>query len=273
MQNVIGCRRGPASPVSGTRLTASRVGSDDVSMLLLMFGTFTGKRAKRFLLGVGVLFMLWLLCSYIAAYGFTRRSRPMCEKRTPLAWGQVAPIRLRAGTAKNSGPGSSQAGQTGPWYCFYTGTAQCRSSSSPAEMAGSAGCSVLMVSLRTPWRLHREIHRLRVQRTPRCRRRPRVAGRQPPGKAGRRLGPVARGGRGGVRGRGTGQAHQRLRSGVPLSGSANGRAEQDADVPAPGARSPGIRRAPDGVRPGSAGDGSDFAGDGRSPRSRRRCPC
>jgi pimeloyl-ACP methyl ester carboxylesterase len=107
-------------------------------------------KLKRLLRWTAVTVLLWLVCSYIVAYRLTWRPRAIFAEPAPsVTWGTVEPLRLTAEDGEQLGawfiPGA--AGQ--PVVLLLHGNNGCRGAClTQAEIAGSIGCPVLMVSLR-----------------------------------------------------------------------------------------------------------------------------
>jgi alpha-beta hydrolase superfamily lysophospholipase len=110
------------------------------------------RRSKTtWLLIAGGAVVIWLGCSLLVAHQLTRRPRALFAEPAPVvAWGTLEPHRLETGDGQSIGawfaPGPDD---DAPSVLVLHGNGGSRRNSlTLAEMYASAGCSVLMISLR-----------------------------------------------------------------------------------------------------------------------------
>lgn len=105
---------------------------------------------RRVLIGAGVLVAVWLASSYYVACRLVRRPHPLAAEPTPaLAWGQVESFRLTTRDGKDLGAWFIEGPADSPLVLFLHGNGGNRSTSlKQAELLHSAGCGVLLISLR-----------------------------------------------------------------------------------------------------------------------------
>ena len=92
----------------------------------------------------------WLGSSYCVAYRYTHRAQPIVDETIPaIAWGHIDPLRLTTSDGEQLGAWFIAGRAEQPVVLFLHGNGACRSTSlAPAELAASAGCAVLTVTLR-----------------------------------------------------------------------------------------------------------------------------
>ena len=109
------------------------------------------RRWLKWLVGMTVLGLIaWLGASYWVAYRYTHRAGPIAVEQIPaIAWGKIEPLRLTTADGEQLGAWFIDGRAEQPVVVVLHGNGACRSTSlAPAELAASAGCAVLTITLR-----------------------------------------------------------------------------------------------------------------------------
>ena len=114
-------------------------------MVALRF--LVGRRARQLLVALPV---AWLLISYCVAYGMTRRPRPRFAEPAPaVTWGTLESRRIATRDGQDLGAWFANGRADAPSVLLLHGNGGSRCKVlDRAELFASAGCSVLLVSLR-----------------------------------------------------------------------------------------------------------------------------
>jgi uncharacterized protein len=108
------------------------------------------RRLKRLCVWTIIGLAIWLLLSFAAAYCFTRRPHAKHDEPLPtITWGKIRPLRLDTSDGEQLGAWFIAGLPSQPVVVLCHGNGGCRTSCLPqAEIARSAGCGVLLISLR-----------------------------------------------------------------------------------------------------------------------------
>ncbi|MDR3639611.1 MAG: alpha/beta fold hydrolase [Isosphaeraceae bacterium] len=111
------------------------------------FPGFVRRRGLRLLIAVPA---VWLLVSFCVAYGLTRRPRPWFAEPVPtVGWGTLEARRIRTSDGHELGAWFARGRDGAPSVLVLHGNRGSRRNVlDRAELFASAGCSVLLVSLR-----------------------------------------------------------------------------------------------------------------------------
>jgi alpha-beta hydrolase superfamily lysophospholipase len=115
---------------------------------------------RRLLFLAGLAVGLWLLSSYAVAYRLTRRPRPAFEEPAPaVTWGTVQSLRLTTADGEQLGAWFIDGRADRPAVLLLHGHGGCRCNGlKQAELLASAGCPVLLISLRAHGDSTGELH-------------------------------------------------------------------------------------------------------------------
>jgi uncharacterized protein len=108
------------------------------------------KWMKRFAIGGVLLVALWLVASYVVVYKFTRRARPMFDEPAPSSIADsVQALRLTASDGEQIGAWFIAGKPDRPVVLILHGNGASRAAClGQAELVGSIGCGVLLITFR-----------------------------------------------------------------------------------------------------------------------------
>jgi uncharacterized protein len=108
------------------------------------------RKWKRVVPTIAVLVLLWLAISYGVTRNMTRRAQPLAPEATPaIAWGTIEPDRVRTSDGEELGAWFIRGQEQQPAVLLLHGNGENRGHCLPqAELLASAGCHVMLVSLR-----------------------------------------------------------------------------------------------------------------------------
>ena len=108
------------------------------------------RRVRRGAIALGIVVLLWLAASSMAAYRLTHRPRPQFAEPSPyVAWGPLEDHRLKSDDGEQLGAWFRDGRADAPSVLLLHGNQGSRRNSlERAETFASRGCAVLMISLR-----------------------------------------------------------------------------------------------------------------------------
>jgi uncharacterized protein len=108
------------------------------------------RQLRRGAIVLGFVLLVWLLISLMVAYRLTQRPRPRFEEPAPrIAWGPLEDYRIKTSDGEELGAWFLDSRDDSPSVLVLHGNKGSRINSlGRAEIFASAGCAVLMISLR-----------------------------------------------------------------------------------------------------------------------------